>query len=251
MNNLGNLIITGAAGTIGRAVAKLLAPQYNELFLLDRNASILKEISDELPNSVPISMDVLDNVALETAFLRASRGRLAAVVLAVGVEGPIGHLEDCLETDFDNVMNLNVKSVWLGLKQSLGIMKPQGGGSVVVLSSISGVMGAPMLAPYSASKHAVMGLVRTAAREAAAFGVRVNAVCPAPVSSDMMRRIDQALQERFPERLGGRRDAVSSVPMQRYAEPEEIARSIAFLCSPESSFCSGSAFMVDGGMSCR
>ncbi len=111
-----------------------------------------------------------------------------------------------------------------------------------MLSSISGTMAAPMMSAYAASKHAVMGLVRTAAREAAGSGVRVNAVCPGPAVSSMMARIDANL---------GRPDAARSVPMQRYAEPEEIAEMIAFLCSDASRYSTGSSFMVDGGYSCR
>jgi NAD(P)-dependent dehydrogenase (short-subunit alcohol dehydrogenase family) len=247
----GNLIITGAAGTIGQAAARLLFEEGHRLFLVDSDGERVKLLAAEFPNSVPIAADATNAESMAGVFHRAATGRLSAVVLAAGIEGPVGPLEDCPDEAFDEVILLNVRSVWLGLKQSLKVMKQQGSGSIVALSSISGVMAAPMLAPYAASKHAVLGLVRTAAREAAAYNVRVNAVCPAPVDSNMMRRIDERLREKFPDRLGGGTDASKSVPMQRYATPQEIARSIAFLCSENSSYCTGSSFMVDGGVSCR
>ena len=120
----------------------------------------------------------------------------------------------------------------------------------MILSSIAGVGASPMLAPYGASKHAVLGLARTAAKEAAASGVRVNAVCPGPVESEMMQRIDALFGERYPERRGGQPNA-AAVPMSRYALPEEVAHMIAFLCSDASSYCSGGAYMVDGGYAAR
>ena len=251
MDKRGNLVITGAGGTIGSACARLLFEEGYQLFLVDRDAEAVNRLAAGLPESVPIAADATNAVSIAEVFRRASAGRLDAVVLAAGVEGPVGCIEDCSDDAFDAVMALNVRSVWLGLKNALRIMKQQRGGSIVALSSISGVMASPMLAPYAASKHAVVGLVRTAAREAAAHDVRVNAVCPAPVDSPMMQRIDAGLGKKFPERLGGRSDASRSVPMQRYATADEIARSIAFLCSSASGYCTGSTFMVDGGISCR
>ncbi len=246
-----NLLITGAAGDIGQAAARLLERAGYHLFLIDKDRDKLRDFAATLETAVAIVADATDAAALTDAFALAADGGLHGVVLAAGIEGPVNRFEDCADAAFDAVMTVNVKSVWLGLKRSLQVMKPQGYGSVVVLSSIAGVIGTPMLAPYAASKHAVMGLVRTAAREAAGHGVRINAVCPAPVDSAMMRRIDGDLERHFPDRLGGRSDAAKSVPMQRYATAEEVAQTIGFLCSDASSFCTGSAYMVDGGITCR
>jgi len=251
MGEAPSAIITGAAGTIGGASARLLAERGYRLALVDRDEAALAALAATIESATPVVADLTRAADVVDLFRRPFAGGLGAVVLATGVEGPVGLLEDCPEDQFDAVMTLNVKSVWLALKESLRLMKPQGRGSIVVLSSISGVAAAPMLSSYAASKHALMGLVRTAAREAAGYGVRVNAVCPAPVESDMMKRIDGALLERFPERLQGRPDASRSVPMQRYATPAEVAAAIAYLCSDDSSYCSGSAFMVDGGVTCR
>jgi NAD(P)-dependent dehydrogenase (short-subunit alcohol dehydrogenase family) len=251
VENLGKIIITGAAGAIGRATARLLCAEGYGLILVDRDEDGVRRIAAECPGSMPVAADATVAGSIADVFGQASEGRLSAVVLAAGTEGPVGPLEECADDAFDEVMTLNVKSVWLGLKSSLIVMKRQRYGSIVVLSSISGVMAAPMLAPYAASKHAVVGLVRSAAREGAPYNVRVNALCPAPVDSDMMRRIDGNLSERFPDRLGGSADASKRVPMQRYATVQEVARAALFLCSDASSYCTGSAFMVDGGISCR
>jgi NAD(P)-dependent dehydrogenase (short-subunit alcohol dehydrogenase family) len=251
MEHRGNIIITGAAGAIGRAVTSLLAAEGHRLFLVDRDEPGLQSMAARHPSAVPMLADVADAAQMAAVVGRASPGGLSAVILAAGTEGPVGALEDCDEEEFDAVMHLNVKSVWLGLKLCLPVMKHQGCGSIVALSSISGVMAAPMLSAYAASKHAVVGLVRSAAREAASFNVRVNALCPAPVDSDMMRRIDGALSEKFPARLAGGSDAAKLVPLQRYATVDEVAQAAVFLCSDASSYCTGSTFMVDGGISCR
>ena len=252
MSPTGVLIITGAAGTLGRASARTMAADYGFVCLFDKDEAGLLELAAELPNAFPLLVDLTDPRAVASAFDQAAAlAPLRAVVLAAGAEGPVGPIEDCADADFDSLMKLNVNSVWHGLKNSLRLMKAQKAGSIVAVASISGIMGMPMLSPYAASKHAVIGLVRTAAREAAGYQVRVNAVCPAPVRSLMMERIDRELSQRFPERLGGRIDASLSVPMQRYADPLEVARAISFLCSDAASYCSGTAFMIDGGISCR
>ncbi len=246
-----NLIITGAAGTIGAATADLLAGSFKKIFLVDQNQAALANLAEKFSNAESVVADAMDNQAITDVFIRAGIGGLDAAVLTVGVEGPVAALEDCSDDEFDRVMAINVKSVWLGMKNALKIMKPQGQGSIVALSSISGVLGMPYLSVYSASKHAIMGLVRTAAREAASSNVRVNAVCPAPIESQMMQRIDAALSQKFPERFSGHPNASKSVPMQRYAKPNEIVEAISYLCSDAASYCTGLAFMVDGGISCR
>lgn len=236
-----SVLITGAAGTIGQAAARLLSSQGYRLILVDQNAGALQALASSLDGATWVVGDALDPTSMEKVFREAAPD-LGSVVLAVGGEGPIGALEDCADEAFQQAMTLNVTSVWLGLKHALKALKPKRAGSIVVLSSISGTMGMPMMSAYAAGKHAVMGLVRSAAREAAGSGVRINAVCPGPAVSEMMTRIDAGF---------GRPDAAQSVPMQRYAQPEEVAEMIAFLCSDASRYSTGSSFTVDGGYSCR
>lgn len=244
------VILTGAAGTIGRAVARKFSKEGKSILLIDRQEEALRQLSDQLAGSSWQALDATDAASVAATFDRIA-GSLESVILAAGIEGPIGNLEECSDAEFQNVMAANVLSVWLGMKHGLRLLKPKGRGSIVALASISGTMGMPTMAPYSASKHAVIGLVRTAAREAAASGVRVNAVCPGPVDSEMMTRIDTSLAEKHPDRLKGRKDASASLPMQRYAKPEEIADAISFLCSDASAYVTGTSFMVDGGYTCR
>jgi len=241
MAKLGPVLITGAAGAIGRAAARRLAADGYPLVLADRNARAVEGLAASLPDASWIGGDA--TVASDVAAMVAAAGPdLGGVVLAVGAEGPMGAIETCEDDDFARTMSLNVTTVWLGLKAALPVMKARGGGSIVVLASISGTMGMPMMSAYAASKHAVLGLVRSAAREAAASGVRINAVCPGPAVSEMMQRIDDGL---------GRPDAAKSIPMGRYAEPDEVADMIAFLCSDASRYSTGSSFMLDGGYACR
>ena len=241
MAEVGSVLITGAAGVIGRAAAALLAGQGYALVLADRDVAAVEALAGSLPGATWIGGDATD--AADVAAMVAKAGAaLRCVVLAVGSEGPVGPIEDCDDAAFLATMTLNATSVWLGLKAALKVLKPKGRGSIVVLASLSGTMGMPMMSTYSASKHAVLGLVRSAAREAAGSGVRINAECPGPAVSDMMRRIDEGM---------GRADAAASVPMGRYAEPAEIAQMIAFLCSDASSYSTGASFMLDGGYACR
>jgi NAD(P)-dependent dehydrogenase (short-subunit alcohol dehydrogenase family) len=148
-------------------------------------------------------------------------------------------------------MSVNVRGVLLALKESLAAMKPRRSGSIVILSSIAGMGASAMLAPYGASKHAVLGLMRAAAREAAASGVRVNAVCPGPVESEMMQRIDASFRGQYPGWRDGQPSASAALPMGRYALPEEVGRMVLFLCSEASSYCNGGAYAVDGGFMAR
>lgn len=240
------VLITGASGTIGQAAAAILNEKGHNLILADKNKDSLAELSKKFNNCQTHNVDATNAKQMEELFNLIS-SKVTSVVLAVGIEGPIGSFEDCKFEDFQEVMNINVNSTWLGIKNALRILKKKQHGNIIALSSISGVMGMPMLSPYCASKHAVMGLVRSAAREAAAFGIRINAVCPGPVSSEMMNRIDSHLDLISPSRT----KAPGSVPMQRYASPAEVAKMIAFLCSEESTYCIGTAMMVDGGITCR
>jgi NAD(P)-dependent dehydrogenase (short-subunit alcohol dehydrogenase family) len=249
------ILITGATGVIGRTTAQLACEQHGSVFLVDLEGDGLSRLAATLPAGQVawLAADVTDAAQVRQAFAAAEArfGAIDGAVLAAGIEGPVGLIEDCADDAFDAVIAVNVRGVWLSLKRCLALMKPRGTGSVVMLSSISGVGGAPRLAPYAMSKHAVLGLMRTAAREAAASGVRVNAVCPGPVESDMMSRINASLNSRSSDEPAGRCDPAASLPMGRYALPEEVAQMIVFLCSNASSYCSGGTYMVDGGYSAR
>lgn len=240
------IIITGAAGTIGQATASSFHALGYHVFLVDNKKEPLEKLAAKLKNTTSILIDVTNPQAIANLFDLASDS-LVNVVLAAGIEGPVATVVNCSDASFQTVLNTNVMSVWLGIKHGLRILTPKETGNIVVLSSVSGIAAAPMLSAYCASKHAVIGLVKTAACEAAAYNIRINAVCPGPVKSSMMERIDYE----FITQGHIRSNITQAIPMKRYATPQEIANMILFLCSNASSYCTGSVMMVDGGFTCK
>ncbi|MGH6956863.1 MAG: SDR family NAD(P)-dependent oxidoreductase [Caulobacteraceae bacterium] len=244
-----SILITGASGAVGQACLESFLQVGANVMMTDRTAP---------PPVVHANVhfqaaDVTNRAAVAAVFEAAVRrfGRVDAAVLAAGVEGAVGPIESISETDFDAALAVNVKGTLFGMQACLPHMKANRSGSIVALSSISGVVGAASLGPYVTSKHAVIGLVRTAALEAGRHGVRVNAVCPGPIDSEMMRRLDKALSAQDPNRTAGQADASKSIPLQRYASAADVARMIAFLCGDDSASCNGGTYMVDGGFTAR
>ncbi len=244
------VLITGAAGTVGRACLETFLEAGAKVAMTDRVAPRPKP---DHPDTWFQAADITDPRAVDAMFEAALNrfGRIDAAVLAAGVEGAVGPIEDISEAEIDTALAVNVKGSLFPMQACLRHMKANGGGSIVALSSISGIVGAALLGPYAISKHAVVGMVRTAALEAGRHGVRVNAVCPGPIKSDMMQRLDKALGDRDPGRKVGQADAAKGVPLERYALPAEVARMIAFLCSDDSASCHGGAYMVDGGFTAK
>ena len=185
-----------------------------------------------------------DNQAMvDTATQRY--GGLDVFLANAGIEGDVASLLDYPEQRFDELMAINVKGPFLGLRAAIPAMRRRGGGSVIITSSIAGLTGAPRLAPYATSKHAVTGLMRSAAKEFAPEGIRVNTVNPSPVNTRMMRSIEQGLSPDEPEQAV--QVLTAGIPMQRYAEPQDIANLMLFLASDESAFITGSVYSADGG----
>ena len=147
---------------------------------------------------------------------------------------------------FDKVMEINAKGPFLGLKAAIPAKTPRGGGSIVITSSVAGVIGASLLSPYVMSKHAVVGLMKSASKECAPLNIRVNTVNPAPVETDMMRIIEDGMDS-LSEEGNPKARIEESIPLGRYAQPEEIAKLMLFLSSDDSSFVTGSVYLADGG----
>jgi NAD(P)-dependent dehydrogenase (short-subunit alcohol dehydrogenase family) len=173
-------------------------------------------------------------------------GGIDFLVNNAGIEGVVVPIEEYPEDVFDRVMAVNVRGVFLGLKYAYPALRARGGGAIVNLSSVAGITGNPMISAYIASKHAVVGLTRSAAVSYGAAGVRVNAVLPAPVDTRMMR----SLEEGFAPGAGATVKQMMSaqVPLGRYASAAEIASVIAFLLSDDASYVNGSLYTIDGGM---
>ena len=244
-------VITGGAGGIGRAVARRFIEEGASVLIVDVDKDSLADACAEI-SSNQISYLVGDvanwNDNLEMIKIAEERYGGVDIFLAnAGIEGDISSILDYDEEVFDRLMAVNIKGPFLGLKAAVPAMIKRGRGSVVITSSIGGVRGGPRLAPYVTSKHAVIGLMKSAAKEFAREGVRVNAVNPSPVETRMMRSIEKGLMEEDPDAI--KKAMQSNIPMGRYAEPVDVANLMLFLASDESKFITGSIHMVDGGSS--
>ena len=241
-------IITGGAGGIGLATAKLFLKEGAKVLLVDLDKKLLDNASERLDRN-NLSYCVSDvsksedtkryvNTALERY------GQIDIFFANAGIEGSSKPISQYPEETFDKVMAVNLKGVWLGCKHVLPKMKD--GGSVMITSSVAGLKGFAGLGAYVASKHAVIGLMRVAALENAERGIRVNTIHPGPVNNDMMRRIEKDISPEKPE--GVMKGFEQMVPLARYAESEEIAQMALFLASEESKYITGCTHVVDGGM---
>ena len=241
-------VITGGAGGIGRAAAALFVAEGANVVLVDFDEQALAQAVSEL-GSNQVSSYVADvTSAADNASMIACAeeryGGLDIFIANAGIEGDVAPLIDYDEARFDQVMNVNVKGVFLGLQSAIPALHRRGGGSIVITSSIAGVRGAPGIAAYATSKHAVIGLMRSAAKECAPLNIRVNTVNPSPVETPMMRRIEQGIGEDVEQ---VKQNVAQSIPMGRYAEPEDIARVMLYLASDDSGWVTGSVNMADGG----
>ncbi|MDP7540444.1 MAG: SDR family NAD(P)-dependent oxidoreductase [Alphaproteobacteria bacterium] len=242
-------LITGAAGGIGAAAARLFAKEGAKLVLVDiEEGGMAKLAGDDI---ACVAADVSNGEAMRSCVAAAEKhfGGLDIALLNAGIEGVVQPIADYPEETFDRVIAVNLRGVWLGLKHTLPAIARRGGGSIVLTSSIAGVRGREGMSAYVASKHGVIGLMRSAALEGGPEGVRVNSINPSPVETRMMRSLEAGMDPDDPEGVHAR--YARSSPLGRYAEPEEIAKVMLFLAADESSHCSGSIYMVDGARNAR
>jgi len=250
-------IITGGSGGIGATTAKLFANEGAKVLLVDIDEESLKQTASDIGEAASyVAADVSeeDQVNLYTQAAMERYGKIDILLLNAGIEGPFKPLIEVTVEEFDGLMGINVRGAWLGIKAAVPHMINSGGGSIILLSSIAGLRGAAGQGPYVTSKHALVGLMRTAALECAGLGIRVNTVHPSPVETRMMRSIEagaaQMVQQSGTSRTSEdvKQMISGSIPMDRYAEPEEVASLLLFLSSDEAAFITGSCYSVDGGM---
>ncbi|MBH79348.1 MAG: oxidoreductase [Gammaproteobacteria bacterium] len=243
-------VITGGAGGIGRAAGKLFVEEGADVLLVDLDeealAAAVQEIgSNRISYFVADVTSQADNQAM-IATAAERYGGVDVLLANAGIEGDVAPLVQYDEARFDQVIGVNVKGVFLGIKSAVPPMMERGGGSIVITSSVAGVKGSAGIGPYCASKHAVIGLMKSAAQEYAGANIRVNSVNPSPVETRMMRSLEEGIAPGDSERIKSR--MASAIPLKRYGEPEEIAKVMLFLASDESSWVTGSVQMADGGM---
>ena len=243
-------VVTGAAGVIGSATINLLAARGARIVAVDRKREDLQGAIRDLPASaqaLAITADVTDEDEV-TEYVRTAVDKFGTIDVFynnAGVEGDVKPITDYPLAVFRRVIDVNVVGVFLGMKHVLPVMLKQNSGSIVNTASIAGLMGSPQIAVYSASKHAVIGLTKSAAWECTGTGVRVNCVCPGLIDSRMLNSILQG-------RSGGNAPPpsdkiVERIPARRLGQASEVASIVAFLASDEASYVTGSAYTVDGG----
>lgn len=238
-------LVTGAGSGIGRATAKQLAHEGANVVVADIVVEGAKETVDQIESdggtAHAVEADVTDAAQVEALIEETvdTYGGLDIAHNNAGIEGENGQTVEQSEDAWDRVIDINLKGVWLGLKHEIPAMIENGGGSIINTSSIAGLAAAGP-APYTASKHGVIGLTRVAAAEYAQQDVRVNAVCPGVVGTEMVQRSEEESSEQLDQ-------FVQRQPLGRMGTPEEIANAVRWLASEEASFVTGSAFPVEGG----
>ncbi len=245
-----HVLITGAAAGIGAAIAQLLADEGASLILLDRDEQALAAVAERLGKDTHhYAVDVSDAAQTEQVFdrIQTDCGRIHAAVLNAGIVSLRIPLHEVAVEDFDRILAVNVRGVFLWLSRLLGHMREHRGGAITITASTAGLKGTIGMAPYVASKHAVVGLMKSAALEAAPFGIRVNCVNPGPVETAMMESVDRSTGDLEVARRRG----FASIPLGRYGSTHEIAAITAFLCSDDASFCTGATYLADGGLTAR
>jgi NAD(P)-dependent dehydrogenase (short-subunit alcohol dehydrogenase family) len=239
------ILITGALTGIGRATAQAFAREGATVVVSGRRPAEGEKLEAELRGLGVEAAFIAADVRHEDDIRRlvdqtvARFGRLDVAVNNAGTEGQPGPLTAQTPESYAAMFDTNVLGTLLSLKHELRVMQPQGAGSIVNISSTMGERGAANLALYTASKHAVEGLTRSAALEAAAFGVRVNAVAPGPTDTAMLDRLTGS-----PEKKAA---FYAAVPLKRGARPQEIADAVTFLGSDKASFITGQIIRVNGG----
>lgn len=244
-------LITGGAAGIGLETARLFLEEGAKVALVDLKEDDLQKAAADLGKGedvLTIAADVSspEDTARYVSAVVERFGRIDAFFNNAGIEGKVAPLVDQDIADFDRVMAVNVRGAFLGLQHVLPVMMRQKSGSIINMSSIAGLKGSPNVAPYITSKHAVVGLTRAAAIEAAGANVRVNSVHPSPINTRMMRSLEEGFSPGHAAEVQTQLE--STIPLARYGESLDVANLVLFLASDDAAFITGAQYPVDGGM---
>lgn len=245
-------LITGGAGGIGRSTAELFLQEGASVMLVDLNDDELKNIENELSNDGKLAVIKADVSNHEDVKKYVSEtvekfGQIDVFFNNAGIEGVVKPIPEYPVETFDKVFDVNVKGIWLGLKEVIPVMKKNdNGGSIIITSSVAGLAGTANVSPYVGSKHALIGIMKSAALEVASYKIRVNTINPSPVDNRMMRSLEKGFGGEGAEQT--KEQFEQMIPLGRYANNEEIADLALFLASDNSRFITGSVHRIDGGM---
>ena len=233
------VFITAAAAGIGRAIARAFYADGAHIHICDIDKGGLQRLADELPGLSYSITDVGDERQVEQFFRDGLEqlGGIDVLVNNAGIGGPAGKLEDLDSDAWQQTIQLNLNSTFYCCKQALPQMKAQGSGAVINLSSTAGIMGYPLRTPYAAAKWAVTGLTKSLAREVSSRGVRVNAVAPGPINTELVRALSKDWQTA----------KAAELPLGRFGEPEDVAATVAFLASDDAKIYVGQTLGPNSG----
>jgi len=237
-------LVTGGSFGIGKATALAFAKNGAKVVIADwiENPETLDSIKKLGGDAIFIKCDVSNEKNVKALLKKtiSTYGRLDYAFNNAGIEGKSASIHECSEENWDKTININLKGIWLCMKNEIPEMLKQGKGVIVNCSSVAGLVGYQGLPAYVASKHGVIGLTKTAALEYANLGIRVNAVCPGVIQTPMIDRLTGKKKELIEQ-------FTALEPMKRFGRAEEIANTVIWLCSEEASFVTGVAMPVDGG----
>lgn len=241
-------VITGGSGEIGSSTAKLFLVEGAKVVLVDINEAALGKVASGLnsPNVSYITADVTKAADVQNYVAHTLKifGKIDVFFNNAGIEGMVKPIAEYPEEAFDQLIAVNIKGVWLGIKYVLPEMND--GGSIINTSSVAGLGGTANMSAYVTSKHAVIGLTRTIALEAAPRQIRVNSIHPSPVDNRMMRSLEDGFAPGQGEVV--KKNFEETIPLKRYATNDDIAKGVLFLASDDSKFITGTKLVVDGGM---
>jgi NAD(P)-dependent dehydrogenase (short-subunit alcohol dehydrogenase family) len=244
-----SVVITGGSGGIGAETAKMMLSEGAEVLIIDIDSNALKEVSDDInsKNLHTFTADVSDQEQVKAYAEKAKElfGKVDVFFNNAGIEGEVKPLDEYPMELFHKLIDVNIKGVYYGLRYVFPLMK-ENGGSIIITSSVAGLAGTPNVLPYVTSKHAVIGMMRSAAQEGAPHKIRVNTINPSPVDNRMMR----SLEEGFAPGQGAeaKKNFEQTIPLGRYATNKEVAQLAMFLAGDESEFITGTVNPIDGGM---